>query len=144
MLQYLFCGDLCVRLCCSIYPVMIFVSICVLQYLSCGDFCVRLRVAVSILWRFLCLSVCCNIYPVVVFVSLCVAVSIISCGDFFVSICMLQYLSSPYTAMAYQPPLHSGPLLHTMAAEVRTFLLSPPSFHTLMLGSPINHNHKTS
>ena len=127
VLQYLFCGDLCVRLCCSIYPVVIFVSVCVLQYLFCGDFCVCLYVAISILWWFLCLCV-----------------SIISCGDFFVSICMLQYLSSPYTAMAYQPPLHSGPLLHTMAAEVRTFLLSPPSFHTLMLGSPINHNHKTS
>ena len=85
-----------------------------LQYLFCGDF--------------LCPSVCYSIYSVVIFVS----------------VCMLQYLSSPYTAMAYQPPLHSGPLLHTMAAEVCTFLLSPPSFHTLMLGSPFNHSHKTS
>ena len=85
-----------------------------LQYLFCGDF--------------LCPSVCYSIYSVVIFVS----------------VCMLQYLSSPYTAMAYQPPLHSGPLLHTMAAEVCTFLLSPPSFRTLMLGSPFNHSHKTS
>ena len=121
------------------------------------DFCVHVCVAISILWRlFFCVSVCCSIYPVVIFVSLCVAVSIlwwflclsVCCSIcpvvIFVSVCMLQYLSSPYTAMAYQPPLHSGPLLHTMAAEVRTFLLSPPSFHTLMLGSPFNHSHKTS
>ncbi|XP_070212771.1 RNA-binding motif, single-stranded-interacting protein 2-like isoform X4 [Littorina saxatilis] len=33
------------------------------------------------------------------------------------SLSSASYISSPYSTVAYQPQLHSGPILHTMAAE---------------------------
>ncbi|XP_076465871.1 RNA-binding motif, single-stranded-interacting protein 2-like isoform X8 [Babylonia areolata] len=47
------------------------------------------------------------------------------------SLSSASYISSPYSAMPYQPQLHTGPLLHTLAAED----------HSSMASDDLSHRH---